>query len=53
VTTPAILFLGQVLAQCPLTNPLHPVAGLFVAQLVLHVRSRKEKRKEKRKTKKC
>jgi hypothetical protein len=37
VTTPAILFIGQVLSQCPLTNPLHAVVGLFLANLAFHV----------------
>jgi hypothetical protein len=37
VTTPAILFIGQVLSQCPLTNPLHAVVGLFLANLAFNV----------------
>lgn len=36
VTTPAVLFIGQVLSQCPLTNPLHAVVGLFLANLAFH-----------------
>lgn len=29
--------MSEALARCPLTNPLHAVAGLFMANLIEHV----------------
>jgi nucleolar protein 14 len=36
VTTPALLFMAQCLAQCPLSSPIHATSGLFLCNMIYH-----------------